>query len=155
MWRQISRKDKGQIARNRRRAIPHPGTHMKEYGYIRITEYGLQLIGSDTRDFTLDELQKQADCDTISIVGCSHSVVDTTPVLRSELLMCIDDNGKLTGKYLNPLGSLLYGNPRDCIVGDVVLGWTDPLDDVEPDIYKLPYKTALSLYSTLMNAYKG
>lgn len=125
------------------------GTHMREYGYIRISSLGLELIGADTRDFTLDELQKQTSCDTINIVGCLHSRLDTSPVLRSELLMCIDDNGKLTGKDINPLASLLYGNPYDCIVGDVVLGWTDPLDDVEPDIYKMPYKTALALYSTL------
>lgn len=126
---------------------------MAEYGYIKITNDEITLVEADNLEFTLDELQREASCDTINIVRCGHSVIPTAPVMRSELLMCIDDNGKLVGKDINYVASLLYGNPMDCIVGDVVLGWTDPLDDVEPDIYKMPYTLAEKLYATLRDAF--
>ena len=126
---------------------------MADYGYIKITTDEITLVEADTLEFTLDELQREASCDTINIVRCGHAVIPTAPVMRSELLMCIDDNGKIVGKDINYVASLLYGNPMDCIVGDVVLGWTDPLDDVEPDIYKMPYTLAEKLYATLRDAF--
>lgn len=55
------------------------------------------------------------------------------------LLMVLDEDGKFKEKPVNDLASLLYHNPFDFIVGDVVLGTrfnSDPA--AEPDIYAIP-----------------
>lgn len=128
----------------------HP-TAMADYGFIVIhANNDIVLIETDKSDFTLEQLQTHADCDTISIVRCGWAQIPTAPVMRSDLLMVIDDNGKIFHKPINKLATLLYGNPADFIVGDAVLGWTNPLEDVEPDIYPMPMTLCNKLYATLI-----
>lgn len=55
------------------------------------------------------------------------------------LLMVLDEDGKLKEKPINDLASLLYCNPFDCIVGNVVIGTRFNEDPTaEPDIYAMP-----------------
>lgn len=124
---------------------------MADYGFIVIKPDDIQLVECDSSEFTLEQLQSNADCDTISIVRCGWAQIPSIPVTRSDLLMCIDDNGKIYHKPVNVLATLLYGNPADFIVGDAVLGWTNPLEDVEPDIYPIPMRLCSKLYETLIN----
>lgn len=104
------------------------------------TDGSIQTIDKEDYNFSLDELYKQADCDTIQIIRANIP----------GLLMCLDDNGKILGKELNPLATLLYAPEYDCIVGDVVLG-TDfsPNPNDEPDIYALDSDVAADLVEKL------
>lgn len=55
------------------------------------------------------------------------------------LLMVLDEDGKYKKKPINDLASLLYCNPFDVIVGDVVIGTRFNEDPTaEPDIYAMP-----------------
>lgn len=111
------------------------------FAYLIIRGNDIELVPSDTHEFTLEELYAGCSCDTIQIVrsGCDP-----------HLLMCIDDNGKILQKYINPLGTMLYYPEFDFIVGDVVLGTSvSPYPDDEPDIYKMEYEQALVLKNLL------
>lgn len=114
-----------------------------EYGYLILKATGeIEVIESDDYEFTLDELRSGADCHTIQIVG-SQVVKD--------LLLCIDDNGKILGKEVNMFGTALYVLGYDVIVGDVVLGTRRcPDADAEPDIYKLPIEECHELKRALL-----
>lgn len=66
------------------------------------------------------------------------------------LLMCLDDEGKIKEKPINGLASVLYGNPFDCIAGDVVLLTRfNPDPTAEPDGYAIPETTAGKIVSLL------
>lgn len=130
---------------------------MTEYAYIKITPNpdnpyapeNVKLVEYDSWQFDLETLRKGADCDTINIVSCRNSIVPLG-AFQYSILMTIDDNGKIFHKPINTLASMLYGNPVDFIVGDVVLGWTDPLNsEAEPDIYPLPHNIAEKLLEAL------
>lgn len=75
---------------------------------------------------------------------------DLLKALDPFLLICLDDEGKIKEKPVNGLASVLYGNPFDFIVGDVVLLSRfnpDPL--AEPDAYAIDEKTADRIISLL------
>ena len=111
------------------------------FAYLIIRNDGIELVPSESHEFTLEELYAGADCDCIQIV---RSCCDP------DLLLCIDDNGKILQKYINPLGTLLYYPEYDFIVGDVIVGTSvSPYPDDEPDIYKMEYEQALALKRTL------
>ena len=100
----------------------------------------IQTVDKEDYKFTLHELYEQADCDTIQIIRANVPGV----------LMCIDDNGKILGKKLNPLATVLYAPEYDCIVGDVVLGTEfSPNPNDEPDIYALDSDVAADLVRRL------
>lgn len=87
----------------------------------------------DTPSVPLEDLQR--------CVGGYIEVVSVPFLepLEPFLLMCLDEDGKFKEKPINDLASMLYNNPFDVIVGDVVLGTRfneDP--SAEPDIYALP-----------------
>lgn len=111
------------------------------FAYLIIRENDIELVPSETHEFTLEELYAGCSCDTIQIVrsGCDP-----------DLLMCLDDNGKILRKYINPLATLLYYPEYDYIVGDVIVGTSvSPYPDDEPDIYKMEYEQALALKNLL------
>lgn len=116
-----------------------------EYGYLILKATGeIEVLESDDYEFTLEELRSGSDCDTIQIVG--------SQVVR-DLLLCIDDNGKILGKEVNVCGSVLYAPGYDVIVGDVVVGTRRCPDvDAEPDIYKLPLEECHEFKSALLLA---
>jgi len=101
-----------------------------KYGYLILRTNGkIELVSSNLADFSLKELQDGINCDTIHIV--QGRVTD--------MLLVIDDEGKLQGKPINPIATLLYQPEYDFIVGDVIVGtsWNaDPY--AEPDVYKMP-----------------
>lgn len=110
-----------------------------EWGYLILkTDGSIELVESDTYEFTLDELYKGATCDTIQIVPCIS--------VDRDLLMCIDDNGKVNHRPINMIATMLYAPGQDFIVGDAVIGTRmcpDPY--AEPDIYKMPLWMCKSL----------
>lgn len=116
---------------------------MSEYGYLIIkTDRSIEIVESDTYEFTLEELYKGAKCDTIQIIPC-HAV-------DRELLMCIDDVGKMVQKPINEIASLMYAPSHDFIVGDAIIGTRlCPDPNAEPDIYKMPLDMAKALKSIL------
>lgn len=119
---------------------------MSKYAYLKIdTESNVQLITSEEREFTLDEFYKGINCDTISIV----------PVQKiPNMLMVLDDNGKVFHRDINCLATLLYGQlPHDFIVGDVIIGIRD--DYPEADVYKMPYAEAVALYLRIIDMVCG
>lgn len=119
---------------------------MNEYAYLKIdTESNVELITSEKREFTLEEFYKGINCDTISIVQISKI---------PNVLMVIDDNGKVFHRDINCLATLLYGQlPHDFIVGDVILGIRD--DYPEADVYKVPYTEAVALYMRIIDLVSG
>lgn len=118
---------------------------MSEYAYLKIdTESNVHLITSEEREFTLDEFYEGINCDTISIV---HTQIPN-------VLMVLDDNGKVFHRDINCLATLLYGQlPHDFIVGDVILGIRD--DYPEADVYKMPYAEAVALYLRIIDLVSG
>jgi len=107
---------------------------MKKFGYLVIKPDGeVALVSSKSPQFTLEELQLGAECCTIQIV----------PGRVSEMLLCIDDEGKLLGKPINRKATILFGQKEDFIVGTAIVGTSyneDP--EAEPDIYKMPLDIA-------------
>ena len=75
-----------------------------------------------------------------ALVGGFIEVVRAS-LLPDDWVMVIDEEGKLKGKAVNRLGSILYDNPIDVIVGDLVLireGMVDSGDGyMEPDLVGL------------------
>lgn len=116
---------------------------MNKYGYLILrTDRSIELVESDTYEFDLEELYQGADCRTIQIISC-HAV-------DRELLMCIDDNGKIDQKPINEIATLMYAPQHDFIVGSAVIGTRlcpDPYAD--PDIYKMPLDMAEALKTIL------
>lgn len=107
---------------------------MSKYGYLIVKPSGeVTLVSSKSAEFTLEELQIGSRCTTIQIV----------PGRVSNMLLCIDDEGKLLGKPVNKIASILYGQENDFIVGDAIVGtnWNDD-PEAEPDIYKMPLDIA-------------
>lgn len=116
---------------------------MMEWGYLILKTNGsIEIVESDTYEFTLDELYRGADCDTIQIVQCQS--------YDRDLLMCIDDNGKIHGKPHNVIASFMYAPFYDFIVGDAVIGTRFCIDPyAEPDIYKMPLDECKALKEAL------
>lgn len=114
---------------------------MEKYGYIVLKANGdIELHDSDQVDFTLEELQKAVGGYIQIVRGCI-----------TQMLLVIDDEGKLKNKPVNPLATMLYAPGIDCIVGDVVIGTSFNADPyAEPDVYKFPWETAVKHYGILM-----
>lgn len=103
------------------------------YSLIQITtDNKINLIPCDWYKINLETLYKHSNCSTIQIVR-------TEDYKEFQLLMCLDDNGKILHKPINKIATDLYGAfPIDFIVGDVVLGTQfsdNPFD--EPDIFAM------------------
>lgn len=116
-----------------------------DYAYFLLgADNSVKLVECETPILSLNDLYCGCSCDCIDIVQCCHSLLPLGP-LNDVLLMSVDDNGKLKNKPVNLLASALYGNPNDCIVGDCVLGWSNPISICEPDLYALPIQIANKL----------
>lgn len=121
---------------------------MIDYAILSIDTNGtITPIDLETRALDLKRLQ--------TLVGGYIEVVRPVPFggpIFDDVVMIVDDEGKLKGKPVNVLASALY-NGYDPIVGDVVLCCTDirPV----PDIYALPSATAQSLYRFLKTVREG
>lgn len=113
-----------------------------KWGYLILKASGaIEVVESDDCEFTLDELYLGANCDTIQIVSMRYD---------KDLLMCIDDNGKILRKNVNLVASMMYAPGLDFIVGDAVIGTRNCIDPyAEPDIYKMPLDECLALKEKL------
>lgn len=113
---------------------------MKKYGYIVLRSNGdMELHQSKQAEFELEELQEA--------VGGHIQIVQGRV---SEMLMVIDDEGKLKGKPINRRATILYAPEYDFIVGDAIIGTSyneDPY--AEPDVYKMPWDLALRFYGVI------
>ena len=115
-----------------------------KYAYIKITPNGeIKLVKKETHYFSLDELHKEVECNTIQIVKPQDTAF-------RDLLMVIDDDGKLKGRPVNMLGTLIYNNPLDFLVGNVIIGtsFSENITD-EPDVFAMPIEIAEKLKKLL------
>lgn len=99
------------------------------YGYLVIKTNGyVGVVESEDYHFTLQELYNAVGCNSIELVRVPYT-----------FYMCVDDNGKMLGKAVNPLATWLYGVENQFVVGDVVFAMDEYLyEGAEPDIYKMP-----------------
>lgn len=114
---------------------------MDKYGYIILRANGdVELHQSADAEFKLEELQKA--------VGGYIQIVQGK---EREMLIVIDDEGKLKSKPVNLRATQLYQPEYDFIVGDAVIG-TSYNDDpyAEPDVYKMPWEMALRIYGNML-----
>lgn len=121
---------------------------MIDYAILTIDTNGtITPIDLDTRVLDLKRLQ--------TLVGGYIEVVHPVPFggpVFDDVVMIVDEEGKLKGKSVNVLASALY-NGFDPIVGDVVLCCTDARP--VPDVYALPSATAQRLYKFLKTVRDG
>lgn len=115
-----------------------------KYGVICVSpSCDVKLVGLDDYKLTLEQLYEYSVCDCIQIVRCATN---------DGMALVIDDNGKVLGKEINLVGTVLYGAyPNDVIVGDVMIGTLNspnPYD--EPDVYAFPYEEAIKVYSSII-----
>ena len=55
-------------------------------------------------------------------IGCKS--IEVAPTFVQDIVLVLDEQGKCFDGWeqrVNPFATLLYGNPYDCIVGDVIL----------------------------------
>lgn len=111
------------------------------FGYLIIRpNHEIELVESEDSEFSLKEFHEKIDCDYIENVRiCNPEIVNPL----EGLFMVIDEEGKLTGKEVNFLASVLYGSPNDVIMGNVVIGVLKEYP--HPDVYKLPLERAKKL----------
>lgn len=84
-------------------------------------------------DLELPFMQEQVH-GYIEIVGANIPVHPSSRNIR----MIINEDGKCQKLPINTLGTAMYGNPYDVIVGDVVICSTyNPDPDAEPDVYAM------------------
>ena len=69
-----------------------------------------EVFPKNGKDFSLEELKQYIGGGYIEIVRC-----------KGGQIMVIDEEGKLKGLPINPVATMIYGNPNDIIVGDVLL----------------------------------
>lgn len=114
------------------------------YGYLVIKTNGyVGVVESSDYRFTLQELYNAVGCNTIDLVRTRTWMMH---------YMCVDDNGKMLGKAVNPLATWLYGVENQFIVGDVVFGADEYFHvGAEPDIYKMPLENCYEWKELLEN----
>lgn len=81
----------------------------------------LEFIQPKNRtDFSLEELYDKLNCNLVEVVY---------PYIHNELILIIDEEGKLTDKKPNLIATAIFenGDPHACdyIVGDAILCHTD------------------------------
>lgn len=71
--------------------------------------------------------------DCYTAIGCEWVEMVNFRAGGKTYTMIVDEEGKLTGKALNPVASMLYANPYDCIAGKAVItktrGWATFTED--------------------------
>ena len=101
------------------------------YHIVQVTtENEIKAISRPGIELDLDELHTL----------CGGYIEVVHPMLLANvnphILMLVDEDGKFKDKPVNLLGTALYGNPHDVIVGDIVLCTDFNLDPLaDPDIY--------------------
>lgn len=102
------------------------------------------MVETDAESFELDIFHKEIQCDMIEIVR----VKDPTGKIEGQLLMIIDESGKLKGKRINLKASLLYGSIYDHIVGTALI-CKEGFVDGEPDCIPLTKEEATDLLNVM------
>lgn len=117
---------------------------MSEFAIIYISSDGqISIINKDKTKLDVRELQSLVN-GWIELVKCHYK--------NFNLYMAVDDEGLLKFKPINRIASMLYNNGHDVIAGDVVIGFRYDISfygDSMPDIYAMPYQTALELVRQL------
>ena len=62
--------------------------------------------------------------DCYNTIGCEWVEMVPGKVGKKSYTIILDEEGKLTGRALNPVASWMYNNPYDCIVGTAVIAKT-------------------------------
>lgn len=82
--------------------------------FYRITVDGtVEKVKTDKKNLTLQDCYKATESDIVQMVHCYG--------LKHSYTMVLDEEGKLTGRFLNMLATMMYANPYDVIVGTVVI----------------------------------
>lgn len=118
----------------------------KNYAYVVLEENGIEIVYKDSPRIELKELYEKVDCHTIEVV---HPLIEE--LNEQNLILIVDEEGKLRRKEINLLASMIFNNPIDVIVGKCVI-CTEIIDDEEdPDIYAMSAKLAERIYKFLSN----
>lgn len=117
-----------------------------KYAYIVIdTDDHVKVVPCEDYHLSLDDLYKATESMCIDIV---HTCAQYS---GSDVLMVVDDIGKMQHKPINLIASWLYCNPNDCIVGNVLIGCSySPNSNDEPDIFAFPLKDAEKIAKRLV-----
>jgi len=68
-----------------------------------------------------------ADTELKTLQEAVGGYIEIVPISMSRYIV-LDEEGKLKGKQVNKLATMMYENPNDCIVGDVVVCNQDEID---------------------------
>lgn len=87
---------------------------MKTGTLLTVDGSTIQIRPENGSDFQLEQLYSVLGCDCIEVVR-----------LRDNMILIIDEEGKLVDKRINHKATALYNNPDDVIVGDALLCQSD------------------------------
>lgn len=80
---------------------------------IKVTGKSSSVTPKNGTNFTLEELYKLIGCDMIEVVY---------PLYDSNIIIVIDEEGKLKGKDINYAATIMWGGAGyDALVGDVIV----------------------------------
>lgn len=118
----------------------------KKYAYVLIPETGMpEIVFKDEAAFTLDELYKAIDCNTVEIIYPQNTE-------QESLILIVDENGKLRKKEYNPLASWLFGmEPFDHVVGKAIVAMNECEGFEEPDLFAIPSEIAEKIYNSALD----
>lgn len=86
--------------------------------FYRITVDGtVEKVKTDKKNLTLQDCYKATESDIVQLVHCY--------CMKHSYTMVLDEEGKLTGRFLNGLATMMYNIPYDVVVGTVVITKTD------------------------------
>ena len=118
---------------------------MESTSFLHITVNGEITVVDIPREDLHRKVHEFIDCELFEIVYLSN---------YGDLVMIVDESGKLYDKRVNPLASLLYSETvcGDFIVGDVLLGKMTNIDG-EFDITGL-YTPAIIYFTNYLTKFK-
>ncbi len=117
----------------------------KKYAYIVISEDGkLELVYKDTPNLELKECYEKVNCRTIEVV---HPMLEE--LNEENLILIVDEDGKLKRKTMNIIASMLFNHPMDVIVGKCILCTEICEEEEDTDLYAMPSTLAEEYYKSL------
>lgn len=122
---------------------------------IKAEEQGqsVKKITLESPYLTLQQLYKWTGCECIEIVRSDHKLFEDIINPFEDILIVLDDNGKIDHRPFNDLGTTLYGQfPYDFLVGDLVLTTSArPMLSDDPDAYAMTEEQADKVMKVLIS----
>lgn len=123
-----------------------------QYGILKLKTSTVkpQIVEVNSNSLELDTLYNEIDCDTIQFIEplLFNSYMEAIGE-KHDYLLCIDDNGKVFQKEINPVASIMYQPLYDFIVGNAILGRRERSNIEDPDFYSLNLDEVIEVYEHL------